>query len=263
VKVAVIAPTPLLKRYVPLGDRYHLALNNLVLSSEIYSHYYRRRRDQGDFVILDNNAHELGVGDNVQRLIEGINLINPQEVVLPDRLFFGGDTIEMSKVAFYEIKAAFPNIRTMGVPQGRTYEEYLGCLGVLVMLGIDTIGVSKDYEVWTGGLQEVVRRVYQESYQDIHLLGWGRHLAGLRKVSENQAGRVRGVDSSKPLAYALNNIRLPGTMVIKEHDVRIHYPRRGSSFFEATKVNDSLARWNIEVFKGLAQSPSYKRGDLK
>ena len=53
-KAALIPPTPALKRY-GLGD-FHLLLSHLLEDPHYFIHY-RRQRDQGAYLVLDNSAH--------------------------------------------------------------------------------------------------------------------------------------------------------------------------------------------------------------
>jgi len=153
VKIAVIPPTSLLESYGVLGDKYHLCLSHEVLTNVGYAEFYQRRRREGDFVILDNSAHEQLEGQSLDQLVRAAKYVGPSEIVLPDRLFFGDDTIERSTEAFERLREEFPTTRLMGVPQGRTVKEWLVCLDAFLDLGVDTIGISKDYEVWPDGLE--------------------------------------------------------------------------------------------------------------
>jgi hypothetical protein len=254
-KIAVIPPIPLLEKYGPAGDGYHLCLSNEVLSNQTYAAFYRWRAETiGDYVILDNSAHEQLQGQSLTSLIEAAERVCPSEIVLPDRLFFGDDTVERSAEAAAVLREKFPGTHLMGVPQGRHPREWLECLlGLHSFARVDTIGISKDYEVWEGGLARLVMQVIQWGYtpDQIHLLGWGRELWKLRDL----AGLVRGVDSAKPLVYAMGGIELPQELTRKNTPP---YPKRRSDFFSNAK-NLSLqfharALHNIEVFRATANA---------
>lgn len=262
VKVAVIAPTSLLDPYGTLGDGYHLCLSDQVQRSAAYARFYRERRHAGDYVILDNSAHEQLEGDSLDDLLRAARAVEPSEIVLPDRLFFGDDTVERSTHAYTTLRREFPHAKLMGVPQGRLRDEWIGCLESLVQIGVDTIGISKDYEVWAGGLRSLVRlaRMYGRCVMrrpiDIHLLGWGR---ALNKIAD-MADDVRGIDSAKPLVYALAGVELPD--VLTETSIP-KYPRRNGDYFSsvgATHDFDRIARHNIGVFQHYARGGWRARG---
>ena len=246
-KVSIIAPTRFLDSLVT--DDYHLVLSYLVREDHEYADFYRRASARGDWTILDNSAHEFGAGEKLEKLWEVACEIRAREVVLPDRLFFGDDTVESSLEALTFFRKHLPNTHLMGVPQGRTFGEYDFCLRRLLGMGVDTIGISKDYEVWPGGLLELVERVRKYEPQiDIHMLGWGRNSTQLFDLGSNHDLDIRGVDSAKPLVYALAGIPLNPA-----GHAQPPYPRRLSNFFESTSLDLDLARYNIQVFKSVAQ----------
>lgn len=248
-KTAVIAPIPLLQKY-PGADGYHLCLCKHVLESDDYAYFYEVRSANGDFVILDNMAHESSEGVEVGTLIKAHKKIQASEIVLPDRLFFGEDTLDRSRQAFEQLIDAeeTQDCQFMGVPQGRTQREWVDCLRGLLDLGLDTIGISKDYEVWPGGLVNLVELVHLASNTtNIHLLGWGREASQLKTIATSGIP-VRGVDSAKPLAYASLGIDL--TREVPK------YPGRPRDFFNLTELDHTLASRNLDYFRVQAGSLS-------
>lgn len=261
VRIAVIPPTTLLDRYAKLGDAYHLCLSSEVLSTPSYADFYRRCGQEGDYVILDNSAHEQLEGQSLQQLLTATAWIRPNEVVLPDRLFFGDDTVERSTEAYSQFRSLFPDVKLMGVPQGRWEPEWLECLERLVHLGVDTIGISKDYEVWPSGLYRLVQFVRSHGYDStsIHLLGWGRELwqlSGLESL-------VRGVDSAKPIVYAQNGVELPYELT---QSTTPKYPGRRPTFFDEFSSGslklDRIVRHNVDVFRFNARGCRYATGGI-
>ena len=49
---------------------YHLALTHLVLKYSEYAEFYKKKREQGDFVILDNSLIELGKAASLHKVLE-------------------------------------------------------------------------------------------------------------------------------------------------------------------------------------------------
>jgi hypothetical protein len=247
-KTAVIAPSALLEKYAT--SDYHLCLCHRVLKDEFYGHFYGR--DARGFVILDNSAHELGVGGMLMDMKKAVDRIgNPEEVVLPDRLFFADDTIKYARESNGEFRKLAP--RVMGVPHGTTIGEWEWCCSQLIDLGVNTIGISKDYEGWIGGLPklvEKVRDIHSRSWYPvvdcIHMLGWGRKLWQLTHLLRLEEGSlpIRGIDSGKPLVYAAAGIDLeaPGMPP---------YPGRLENFFELKDedIPTELALKNINTFR--------------
>lgn len=258
-KISVIAPIPLLEKYSSLSDHYHLVLTHLVHQSPKYKEFYRQCGKRGDWILLDNSAHELGAGEGTSMIISAAEAIGANEVILPDRLFFGEDTYERSFETAMKIRYRLPDVRLMGVPQGRTVNEYDRCLRRLLSLGIDAIGISKDYEVWPGGLRDRVETVRMLAPDvDIHLLGWGREPEQLYRLARAPELNIRGVDSAKPLVYAQFGIVLnsPSTSLSQPR-----YPSRHENFFNVPVLNEFVAFSNIQVFREFADSPSLPRNE--
>lgn len=251
-KISVIAPIPLLEKYTSLGDNYHLVLSHLVDKSDEYTKFYRKRSAHGDWIMLDNSAHEFGVGEGQTRLLTNIDLVGADEVILPDRLFFGDDTVLHSTKASKFFAHEVPHVSQFAVPQGRTLDEWTLCLQHLLQLPISTIGISKDYEVWPGGLTNLVEVVRKFSRTvNIHLLGWGREAKQLWRLGRREDLRIRGVDSAKPLVYAaaLTELEFPWDTLNETK-----YPTRPHGFFNFGngEIPDEIARKNIEVFRAHA-----------
>lgn len=240
-KVAPIPPVSLLRHYA--FESYHLALLVECQKSQDYCDFYAERSIEGKHVILDNSAHELGHSRDLSRLLAVAETIRPAEVVLPDRLFFGDDTAKMSQEAALEIGHYFPEMGLMGVPQGRTIYEWSDCLNELLKIqNLTTIGISKDYEVWQGGLRYLVSLVPTKI--PIHMLGLGRSPQGLKGLARDYPN-VRGIDTAKPFVYAASRIQLGVTLHTPE------YPRRSEDYFnlDADSQFAALSMHNWENFK--------------
>ena len=266
IKAAIISPIGLLDTYSApevKGEGYHLMLSNLCHHSA-YIEFYKRCSSYGDFIILDNSAHELGHGESFEAMKATINKVRPSEVVVPDRLFFGEDTVANAEEFIPKFRKEYgTEIALMGVPQGRTTEEWDACAQMLISLGVDSIGISKDYEVWSGGLIARFKVINEFSFEyslnlPVHMLGWGRDLKQLAEFKEYSGNEytldneyvgsyIRGTDSAKPLVYAEAGIKLPMSLTAPSPV----YPKRKVDYFDlkAVDIREDLARHNIEVMR--------------
>lgn len=265
--VALIPPIPELRRLA--NTETHLVLSHL-FDQEEYIKYYRGCSETGDFVILDNGAHENGIGETNESLLEKARLIDADEIVLPDVLFDWMGTVELTKNMLKWIAgpgwnsyvlSGRPNF--MVVPQGNNRTEWSKCLTLLMRewdlwsdrcpetLGQPCIGISKDYETWYGGLNQLVRHyvapLYRERYLDVHCLGWPNNLWSLAKIAREHPW-VRSTDSAKPHVYAYHGIQLePGGPIPP-------YPRRPQGYFDTSfsQVQRTIALNNVRVFQAAA-----------
>src|SRR5690606_39236630 len=105
-------------------------LPQIVETSVEYRDFYRRRlTENGDHVILDNGAFELGESVALDRLSLALQTVRPTEVVLPDKRFGTADeTVAMAAEAidYFERqqKLALPagyQPFYVAVPHGETF----------------------------------------------------------------------------------------------------------------------------------------------
>lgn len=79
----IIAPTAYLNAYASLS-RTHLVLAHLVATNEKYTEFYRRMSMDGDRIIMDNGAFELGQSYEPDQLLKLGEQCGADVIVLPD-----------------------------------------------------------------------------------------------------------------------------------------------------------------------------------
>lgn len=264
-RIALIPPIPHLSDVQETG--FHLVLSHL-LRDEKYATFYRERRDRGDYLILDNGAHELGASRDHVELLKNAEMLGAQEIVLPDVLFDRRGTIERTKRMFkylhtnegwdkYE-EAGRPNL--MLVPQGTDRADWAVCFESLLALvdkywmdemGTLVLGISKDYDDMRGGLEFLIGH-YVEPKMDsldfyVHCLGWPRNLWSLATIAR-EFPYIRSTDSARPFVYAKHGILLePGGEIPL-------YPKRDINYFseELSQFQLKIAERNSLVFQAAA-----------
>jgi hypothetical protein len=266
VKIALIPPTPELPAFPSTG--IHLLLSHL-FEDERYVSFYQDCHKKGDYVILDNSAHEQGSGESLLPLLQKATLVGADEVVIPDVLFDATGTYKSAEMAFKWLrrfgKEAYKEAgepAVMLVPQGYDKREWIWCLRKLIQvynLHCDivtkppVIGVSKDYYEFRGGLVSLICDYVAEEREkqsvECHCLGWPSSLWEIAKVAQ-RAPWVRSTDSAKPFVYAISDILLePGGRVPK-------YPHRQEDYFnlEMTEVQRQIASRNVAVYEAAANN---------
>lgn len=239
----------------------HLALNHLI-EDDRYLKFLMKCGNAGDWITLDNSAHEFTAGQPIEDLLVNAIRIKARELVIPDVLFHAMYTVEAGRAALKFLgestlyRACSPTPRLMIVPQGRDEEDWVWCMRQLVdtagawgFRDLLTIGLSKDYESYNGfpgGLQHLIHTylapLYAEKGIKTHLLGWPCnwnivHLA-------RQYPCLRSTDTAKPFIYALRGIQLDAH----------HVPppmRRPEDYFDTrlTTKQRTLASFNLLTFK--------------
>jgi len=274
-KAAIITPIEYLDT---TRDReFHLLLTHLLdplidVGGEYRQFYQDLRRSNLDtFMILDNSAHENTVGESIQKVLALGQSLAVNEIVIPDHLFNSVETLARAKDAFeYLLSKGGSSLyfsfrpRLMVVPQGKSRKDYDRCSFNLSTLIREfrkefrekyrwsptiTFGVSKDYEIWDGGLYRVLAKTIipaATSFEaDIHILGWGRDLWAHRTIAEDFGDLIRSTDSARPFVYGYNNIYL------NSHYIDIpEYPGRSKTYFrdEFSTPQLQASLHNVAVF---------------
>jgi hypothetical protein len=243
----------------------HLCLAQL-LDNQEYVRYYRHRAGAGDYIILDNGAHE-GKQYDLQKLLQMARMLGASEVVIPDvphnteltlqHFYFALESLENG--SYTEVlmeECHYP--RLMYVPQvplnDDAFTNFLKAVNRMnkraVLTTNDrlrfTLGVPLMYEKVAGGLHSLLDRItwcIEETGIEVHLLGWSRDLTTPIDIAHDFPG-VRSCDSAKPFVFAKHGMDI-SECVRKDND---SYPGRPSSYFTdpLTKQEVELARRNVD-----------------
>jgi len=251
-KVAVIAPTAYLHSYAGMSS-YHLVLAHIYEEDALYRDYYKQRVAEGDFVILDNSAYELGGSVALARLEACANDLNPSAVFLPDTRFNARET-KWQVMHALERFAGRP-WKNLAVPQGNDLGEVLAMLDwYATQRYVHGIGLYEEIGTVCGFENRVQFLRYIDG-TDLPLKKWHVHLLGMEEDVKAVADLAKiswvdGIDSAKPVVYGLNGIRILPEGAEKE------YPHRPKGYFEIDTVdykNDRIIEQNIRQLQIWAQ----------
>lgn len=224
-KVATIVPTPYLEE--TKEDSYFMCLYQEVKKNPEYAAFFKARKEEGKFVIMDNGAAE-GVNPTAAELLPIYSLVEPNEIVLPDVVYNKEETVRRTKEAYnlfseYDLEKKY---KYMAVPQGETFSEWLECLRLfLQQTNITTIGVSKfvtpkfqkemgdDANVRLECVDAIITIAEMMDRDiEIHLLGCWKDPSEIHRIAEVFGPKVRGTDSGIAYVYTRNNVEYtPGT----------------------------------------------------
>lgn len=189
--------------FLKLG--YHLVLADRILIDDKYAAYYQNKAAEGNFMIVDNGAAENGESIPFNNVLEAANLVNADEVALPDVL----KDREATTALHYDWYDKVPAINRMVIPQADSIMNWLACLeDMMDVFDFRTVGIPKHLDDYIGGrtsiLEEITRRGWQEDL-NFHLLGC--HNAPLKEIRDvyKKFPWVRGIDTAAPFAYAQAN----------------------------------------------------------
>ena len=232
-------------------DKIHMCLANVARLSDQYKDFYKRKVQEGCFVLMDNGAAE-GDQPSNEEIMMLAKEINPTELILTDTLYDNADTVKRSTEALNLYKEGGLTCGFMAVPQGKDLDDWEDCLRKLIMLdGVTTIGVSKFISMWENGddaryrALEVIEKVCEETGKDVavHLLGSHVSVAEVKSVKD-AFSRVRSSDSA--FAYIATQAG---------EQVELNKRRsKGEIDFVSGEVDSELLDKNLQTIRDLLNS---------
>lgn len=227
------------------GRDFYMCLANIACKDENYRNFYKRKVEEGAFVLLDNGAaeHDQMTLDIMWSVIEQIN---PTEVILNDVLMHNEETIESSLKAleFYESKG-FKG-QYMFVPQGKNLSDWIQCYENMDKTKISTIGVSKFVTSgWCDSNARYKCCTYLNNEMPVHLLGCHENINEVKIISEN-FDNIRSNDTAIAYIYALSDQEIS----------KGNRPHGEINFIKSDLTSDQveLLKQNIEKFDKTVQS---------
>ena len=202
IKISHIVSSDLL--YVIDGREFYMCLANIAYKDQNYKDFYKKKVEDGAFVLMDNGAAE-GEQLDLAQMWEVVSYINPTEVILSDSLLDCDSTLTKSAIAldFYESHGY--KGQYMFVPQGKNFHEWQLCYNMFDKTKISTIGVSK---FCTSGWQNSNARldccVYINEKYPVHLLGCHENINEVKQISD-QFNNIRSNDTAIAYIYAQAN----------------------------------------------------------
>jgi hypothetical protein len=223
------SPLALLEKSREFND-YDYALVHLFQSEKNYFDFFVQSLNQGRKVILDNSVFELGEAFNAELFAQYVQALKPTEYIIPDVLENVHHTIYKAVM----FKKTYPDLpgKSIGVVQGKSYDELILCYKTLDQLGVDKIAISFDYSYYrevcnhpnkwmafTLGRVQTLTRMLNEGIinknKPHHLLGCSLPIEFLfyREGFE----WIETMDTSSPVVHGLlNTLYEPGGLVNKQ-----------------------------------------------
>lgn len=222
-------PISLLETSRQFND-YDYALVHLFQSETNYFDFFNESLKQGRKVILDNSVFELGEAFDSNLFAQYVEALRPTEYIIPDVLEDAHHTIYKA----VKFKQDFPNLpgKSIGVVQGKTYDDLVLCYKTLDQLGVDKLAISFDYSYYTtvcnhpnkwmafalGRVQTLTRLLNDgiiNKNKPHHLLGCSLPIEFL--FYREGFDWIETMDTSSPVVHGLlNTLYEPGGLVNKQ-----------------------------------------------
>ena len=258
-KIAHEAPISIFPAVQRMTD-YDYALVHLFETNMVYYRMFKDAVINGREVILDNSIFELGESFDGDKYFKWIEMLQPTWYIIPDVLEDTLGTLrKMDKwLAKYKVS---PNIKSIGVIQGKTYKELVECYKD-VAPRVDKVAISFDYSYyidstqefkldnkyfsWMVGRQMLIKDLINDSVIDTNKL---HHLLGCALPQEFNAytkfNWIDSVDTSNPVVHGLNGVAYkPNGLDDKVSTKLIEYMNE-----EVTETQLAIIKDNIVQFR--------------
>lgn len=258
-KFSHIVPTRHLKELDEYSGQ-HLVLSHLIGTHKEYTTFFK---ESDKYKILDNGAYENGHPEPIGVLVRKAEIIDADEIILPDVFREMDDTMKQTEAALDYLRRhdLIKDRRWMGVAQGRGYEQYMKNLNWLLTVDeIDVIGLS--FIIIDECFREVTHlkgimpnRIFLTSIlKEANRAGKEFHLLGMGNCKELQYQKkhdwIRGADSATAFVHGLFNEPFDPEQGLQRD--RISEPN-GYFGIKATKEQMKLIRRNMGMLNGFYQ----------
>lgn len=261
-----IAPTAHLKECAT-ASRTHLVLAHLLEHDDEYADFYMNRHKQGDFIICDNGAFEIGESYAPDRLITLATKCGAHAIVLPD--YPGQDasiTIESAKQWAPRFRDA--GFHTMFVPQGVVGDKqgwidgytWAADSDLVDIIGMSILGIPNALphlpKAWARAAmtQTLIERGIFNTEKHHHYLGLNAG-PSVELPALIEMGALDTCDSSNPVWCGVNGIRYDQTMFDVMGKRKRVLPEVDFMYGELTEQQISDIGHNIAVTKDIFTNP--------
>jgi hypothetical protein len=197
-----------------------------------------------DFIIMDNSLIELGYPLAAKDIMHAADIVDADILVLPDVLLDADETINLSRQAFMELRAAGNKRPVMPVVQGRTITEVMACARTLnELFRPPMLALPRVLTDYVASRTYLSKKIHHDFGKPIHLLGFSNDLCDDMRAAQHWF--VTGIDSAMPIWYGLTGNVLPEE---PPGILNIIDAKRPKDYFTRAAVND-LALQNMETVR--------------
>jgi len=139
IKVSHETPMCLLNDSMKFND-YDYCLPHLLDEEPLYLEYFRKAKEEGRYIIMDNSLHELGEAYDSSRLVHWINELKPNEFIIPDVWENAEESIINANI--WNIYDFPKEVEKVAVVQAKTIHEASECVKAYKDLGYGKICFS-------------------------------------------------------------------------------------------------------------------------
>ena len=255
-KISHEVPLCLLEDSLDFND-YDYALVHLLDKDEDYANFFRKTKQQGRYIILDNSLHELGEAYHDNGLLHWIDELKPSEFIVPD---VWQDTIHSIVNARKWAQIQLPKeVTKVAVVQAKNFADALTCYQVYKDLGYKKIAFSYGAEYYLDhsshpnkniakslGRLQVISRLYE---MEVISPKDRVHLLGCQVPQEFSLYKdmpfIETIDTSNPIMATLDGIQYGRNGLTEKPKSDMNHN------FYTTNIDYNLLDWNLRMFRKL------------
>jgi len=256
IKISHEVPKCLLKKSLEFND-YQYALVHLLEENEEYRNHFVQCKNEGIPIYLDNSLHELGEAIGGDILMKWVNILEPENIFVPDVWMDMQATLKNAKEW---IKLKYPkNTTPVAVVQSKSFEEAEECYLTLKELGYKKIAFSygadwyaekfPEFNVDKAKMMGRISSIKQMFYNGTIKKDDKVHLLGCSLPQEfgwyKNCSYIESIDTSNPVMAALEGIEY------KENGLKSKPKANMNNYFniDIKNINLKLILNNVETFK--------------
>jgi hypothetical protein len=256
IKISHETPRCLLEKSKTFND-YQYALVHLLEEDEEYKNYFIQCKNEGIPIYLDNSLHELGEAIGGKILMKWVNILEPENIFVPDVWMDKDATIQNAEEW---IKFTYPkNTTPVAVVQGKNFKEAEECYIALKKLGYNKIAMSygadwyaekfTEFDIDKAKMMGRISTIKQMFYNDVIKKDDRVHLLGCSLPQEfgwyENCSYIESIDTSNPVMAALEGIKY------EEHGLDFKPKANMNTYFnvDVKNINLDLVLYNVKMFK--------------
>ena len=255
IKVSHEVPINLLEKSKLFND-YDYCLPHLLDENEDYKHYFLSAGSMSRYTIMDNSLHELGKAYDTDRLMYWIQMLNPNEFIVPD---VWEDMVGSVNNAKEWINVKLPKgVEKVAVIQAKTLNEAFICTEEYKKLGYKKIAYSygasyyndicphpnKDLGKALGRLYVITTLYNQKALTEndrVHLLGCSvpQEFSWYRGIK-----CIESLDTSNPIMAALEKMWYDEHGLFSKPTANMRDNVEGGE-----NIHPDILDWNVSMFR--------------
>ena len=227
VKVSHELPNNMLYMSKEIND-YEYCLPHLLDWGEDYKNHFIQTKKDGRYIIMDNSLHELGEAYAEDRLMHWINVLEPDEFIVPD--VWENQIATLTNAAKWinkplpKSESEYFHTEKVAVVQAKSFNEAVACYSELRDLGYKKIAFSYGAQYYNdlfphpnklvGKMMGRIMAIHKmwdmrviKSYHRVHLLGCAlpQEFAYYKQLMT--IGTIESIDTSNPIIHGLKGIK--------------------------------------------------------